>query len=205
MAKKLRRKDLKQPDEFMTLTQRALTYARENERQVVLVTAGVVLVIGLALAVRTYREWQVTAAREALASAYRDFAAGRFEEAATGLREVRSRWPGTAAGELAGVYAGNALAELGKVEEAREVCRSVAEGAREPSLRQIALYNLGVLGRKAGDDEEAERQLHLAVEIEGPLRGAAWLAAGSGEGSAKGMPDGISADVRAYLQAKRGG
>ncbi|MGH9891437.1 MAG: tetratricopeptide repeat protein [bacterium] len=204
MTRKLRRKDLKQPDEFVTLTQRAVEYARENERQVTLGTLGIVLLVALALGVRTYRDWQAESSREAFADAYRRFAAGELERAVEGFRYVRANWSNTPSGELAAIYAGSALIELGKLDDARVAFGEVADTTDEPSLRQIALYNLGLLHRRTGSVEEAERQLQSAADIDGPLRGAAWLAARTTGGEvAEAIPDGVSEDVREFLKVKR--
>lgn len=176
MAKTLRRKDLKEPDQFLTRFHAFLQYAEEHERQVTLIVLALVAATALALGVRWYRSSQEAKAEAAFGAARRDFAAQRLEGAATGFSRVSTTWPNTRYGRLALVYLGNAEAALGKTKEAEEAFRQALARSDEGLLRQIAHYNLGLLEVKNGHPDRGAEHLTAATEIEGPLRGIAWFA-----------------------------
>ncbi len=177
MSKGLRRKELRQPDEFLTLSKRFLDYAKEHEREVTFAILGVVVLAAAALGVRTYRGWQESKAEAVFGAARQDFSTQNFDTAASAFARVSTTWPSTAHGQLALVYLGNSYAELGKTKEAEDAFRRALAVTRDDVVRQIAHYNLGVLGMKDGDDKAAAAaQLSTAAGIEGPLRGVAWFA-----------------------------
>jgi tetratricopeptide (TPR) repeat protein len=175
MARGIQRRELKEPDEFLTITRRYLAYAQHHERQVTLAALGVIAIIAVALGVRWYRSWQESNAEAAFGAARRDYAAQKFDAAAQSFQKVSATWPRTAYGQLALVYVGNCYAELGKTKEAEDSFARALAGGGEPIVRQIAHYNLGVLKAHAGDKGAAAKELGSAADIEGPLRGVAWF------------------------------
>jgi len=60
MAEKIRytRRDLKEPDEFISTFGRAVDWCKENRSKVVAGTLGVVAVVALALGTRAYLQWE---------------------------------------------------------------------------------------------------------------------------------------------------
>jgi tetratricopeptide (TPR) repeat protein len=209
MAKGIQRRQLREPDEFLTLSRRFLEYAQQHEREVTMVVVGLVAITALALGVRTYRGWKESQAEAAFGAARRDFTASRYDTAAKGFEKVAATWPSTAHGQLALVYLGNSYADLGKRKEAEEAFARVLERASEPVVRQIAHYNLGVLKAEDGDKPAAARELGSAADAEGPLRGAAWFARlGSGDSFVEEVGPGMDAigdlgpEARAYVDAQ---
>src|SRR6266542_2996479 len=176
MAKGIQRRQLKEPDEFLTLSRRFLEYARQHEREVTFAVLGVAAVVGVALGVRWYRSWQENNAEAAFGAARHDFAAQNFDSAAAGFQRVVTTWPATSHGHLAFIYLGNSYAELGKTKEAEDAFLQALEQDSDDLLRQIAHYNLGLLKMKAGDKAGAAAELGKAANATGPLRGVAWFA-----------------------------
>jgi hypothetical protein len=211
MAKGIGRKELREPDEFLTLTNQALDYAKHHERELAYAAGALALVIALALGVRWYRGWQDEKAESAFGAARRDFAEQRFDTAVKGFERVSTDWRGTRFGTLALVYEGNSYAELGKTKEAEGAFRAVLDASREPLLQQIAHYNLGLLAAKAGDGKTAATELGAAAAIEGPLRGPAWFSRlASHEKFVENVKDGMMAidelnpSARAFVEAQLG-
>jgi tetratricopeptide (TPR) repeat protein len=208
MAKGIQRRQLKEPDEFLTLSRRFLEYARLHEREVTFVALGIAAVVGVALGVRWYRSWQESNAEAAFGAARRDFAAQRLDSAAEGFRRVITTWPGTSHGRLAFVYLGNSYAELGKTKEAEDAFQQALQQDSDDLLRQIAHYNLGLLKMKAGDKAGAATELGAAASAAGPLRGVAWFTRLSTEQQfVEGVTEGMQAigelspDTRDYVEA----
>lgn len=209
MAKGIQRRELKEPDEFLTLTRRFFAYAEQHEREMTLAVLGLIAITALALGVRGYRSWQASNAETAFGAARRDYTAQKFEAAAESFRNVGATWPTTAYGQLALVYLGNCYAELGKTKEAEDAFTEALVQARDPIVRQIAHYNVGVLNAKSGDKAAAGKQLGAAAEIEGPLRGVAWFARLSAadqfvENVGQGMEaiGELSPEARQYVEAQ---
>lgn len=209
MAKGIQRRELKEPDEFLTLSHRFLEYARTHEREVTIAVLGIVAVTALALGVRTYRNWKESAAEAAFGAARKDFAATRYDTAAKGFETVASTWPSTAHGQLALVYLGNSYADLGKRKEAEDAFTRALAATSDPVVRQIAHYNLGVLKGEDGDKTAAARELGAAADGPGPLRGVAWFARlGTAQNFVEEVGPGMDAiselapDAREYVEAQ---
>ena len=208
-AKRIGRKELKEPDEFLTLTGQALEYAKQHERELGYVVVGLLALVALSLGVRSYRGWQQDKAESAFGAARRDYASQKFETAVGGFQRVSREWPSTTFGEMALVYEGNCYAELGKTKEAQDAFRGALGASRDPLVQQIAHYNLGLLAAKSGDKKTAADELGQAVKIEGPLRAAAWFSRLSGqqqfvEEIGEGMKaiDELSPEAREYVDAQ---
>lgn len=91
---RLTRKDLRQPDEFQTLTRQALRFVEENRTAVMAVLGTLIVVL---LAIVAYR--MISQSREASASAaYTEaralLTAKKFGEAATQFDDVANRYGG---------------------------------------------------------------------------------------------------------------
>jgi tetratricopeptide (TPR) repeat protein len=209
MTRGIRRKELKEPDEFLTLSRRFFEYAREHERELTVAVLFIVGVVALALGIRWYRSWQAGKAEAAFGAARLELAAQRLPAAAERFARVNAEWPGTPYGELALIYLANCNAELGKDKEAADAYGQTLESARDPLVRQIAHYNLGLLKAKAGDKPGSAKEFGAAADTEGPLRGIAWFARLSNrqtfvEDVSQGLKaiDELSPEAREYVEAQ---
>lgn len=205
----IRRRDLKEPDEFISLAHRALEFLKGHEKEATIAVLGFLAVSAVVFGFRTYASWQEQRAEAAFGAARKDFAARRFDTAANGFVKVSSQWPRTMYGRLALVYLGNSYAELGKADDAERAFRASLGVATDPTLRQAAYYNLGLLELKKGNKKAAASDLSQATEIEGPLRSAAWFARlGSGERFVENVSSGMKAinelgpEAREYVDAQ---
>ena len=208
-AKRIGRKELREPDEFLTLTGQAIEYARRHERELGYVAVGLVALVASSLGVRAYRGWQQDKAEAAFGAARRDYSAQKYDNAVGGFQRVSREWPSTTFGRLALVYDGNCHAELGKTKEAEQAFRAALAANSDPLVTQIAHYNLGLLATKAGDKKTAAEELGAATKIEGPLRAPAWFSRLSSreqfvEEIGEGMKaiDELSPGAREYVDAQ---
>src|SRR5690348_16589856 len=110
---KIRRKDLRKPDEFETLTGQVVAWANEHLPIVYGVLAVVLLVMIAGLGLGRWRASQNEAASIAFRSAQGRFAAGKFPEAAEEFAYVLEHYPHTSYGRIAGLYRAHALARQG--------------------------------------------------------------------------------------------
>ena len=114
--RKIRRKDLKKPDEFITLSAKIITWCRDNIRLIMGAMGGIILLMLISAGVFAFKTQKEAKARtlyqEALAL-YPAATSGKpsfaeYAAVATKLEEVKSHYGSTAVGT-------NALVDLGNV------------------------------------------------------------------------------------------
>jgi len=155
-SQRITRKDLRQPDEFLTLSRRAGAWVGEN-RTAVLTAAGAVVVV--LVAVIAYRA--IGASREAGAArayyAAQALATGqKYEEAAKAFREVVDGYGGTEHAALARLQEANALLQAGRPAEAAVAYeRFLDAGAPADYLRQLAQTRLAYTAEARGESAAA--------------------------------------------------
>lgn len=197
-TQRLRRKDLKGPDEFQHATRRAFSYLLAHEREVMVAIVAVVLVLAVVLGIHGYRGWRDSQASDAFRAAFQAYVADDVAVASSGFAGVTESWPGSRWSQLALVYQGELAKRRGEREEASRAFSTLLEVTREPVFRQIAEYNLGVV-KQGGGGSGAVEHFRRAAEIEGPLQAAAVIAATAGR-SAADVLEGMSlADLEPVL------
>lgn len=138
MAEKVRytRKDLKEPDEFLTTLGRAAAWARENRNRVAAVAAAAVLLGGGALGARSYVRWQEQ-------------------------RAARELWPHLSqARELLQLPQEADPQELARLEE---ILTAHVEGYAGTRSAVFARYYLGSIAYLRGDYEQSAARFHSAL------------------------------------------
>jgi len=174
---RLTRKDLRQPDEFQTLTNDALAWVRRNQSAVIGVVSAVVAIGAIVLGVGWNSQRQATAASSQLQSAQTLFDAKKYAEAAGEYATVAETYPSTPAGRLALLYRAHALAHKpDPAAAAAAYGEYLAASPATPYLRQEALLGLGRSHDAAGN-EGGRPQAISAEKLEAIL--AAWHAGAS--------------------------
>jgi predicted negative regulator of RcsB-dependent stress response len=204
---KIRRKELKAPDEFLTWSRGMIQYGAGHRAVTTAVVAAAVIALGGFFAIRTYSGWRSAAAAEAFTHARHTFDEGKYAEAAEQFSAVHSRWPGTGAGRLSLVYVGASCVHTGQNDRAKNAYSELRDASDGDEFRQIASYNLGLLARQAGDAAAAREHLRTAASIDGPLQSAAVVAlaaVGDPDGSAKTAfkhtREKLPQDLRAFVE-----
>lgn len=169
-----RQKELKAPDEFQLVGRTAAEWAQEHSTR--LLQGGVALLVVLAVAGLVVNS-QTTSAREAnfdLAQGIKEFEAGRYTDASTKLNDVAMRWKSTAAGDLAGLYAAQALLRSNNASAAIPALEAaVQHQGWPPYLKQQAVLGLGQALERSGDKSGAAGRYAEAAAMEGPYTGVA--------------------------------
>jgi tetratricopeptide (TPR) repeat protein len=172
---KIRRKDLRQPDEFVEFTGRAWRWLRDNQTTAIgAVVLGVLVFAGIS-GLRQYRDYRAANAAESFRRGVDLLAAGD----AAGAEKVFGELAAVAAyGALADLYRGHAALEAEDYPAAASAFQAAA-GRPElpPYLRQQALYNLGVALGQQGDSAGAQARYEEAAELTGPFTVDAQVAA----------------------------
>lgn len=168
---RIRRKDLRGPDEFETLTGETLVWARDH--QTVLIAAGVAVlvlaVIGLIFArARGVRNREASGQFQ---QAQIQLESGSAATAATQFASLEATASGTPFGQLAGLYEGHALLQQGDAAGAATAYSEyLSTTSATDYLRQQALLGLGRTKEAAGDVPGALDSYSQAEKLEGPLR-----------------------------------
>jgi predicted negative regulator of RcsB-dependent stress response len=177
MRKANRKKLLKEPDEFLTLTQRAIQWAQNNTRLIIVVVCAAVVVVGAWVGISSYLEHRRVQAAEALAAAFADYALsvdGRAKpqqekEAVSRLQKVAEQYGATPAGIQARLALGSLLVQQGSYARAREVLSALSE---EPDLPpEIAALVWQALGQALEGEKkysQAAEAYGQAVRLAGP-------------------------------------
>ena len=171
---KIRRKALRQPDEFETLTGQAVNWASANRGLVTGVVAALAVAGLAAVAVGHLRGAERERASLAFRTAHTTFAAGnKFTEAAEAFAALAHDYPHTAYGRLAGLYRGHAFARQG--DAAKEAIGEttpaleayVQAGTLEGPYRTDALLSAARL-HEAGGRADLAREIYARLLKEAP-------------------------------------
>jgi len=173
---KLNRKALREPDEFQTLTNQAAAWAQANRPLLVASGLAVVAIAAAIGGVSWYRGRQSAAAAIRFQTAYGDFQASRWAEAADAFSGMQRDYAGTGYGRLAVLYQGHALARKpDPAAAATAYGEFLASSPKEDFLRQEALVGLARAREASGDTAGAREAYEQAAAIDGPFRSDARL------------------------------
>ena len=210
---RFRRKELRQPDEFETLTARGLAWVQERQQLALALLAGGVGVAILALIVSRVGAARTAAAGEAFRSAYATFEGGKFSDAEQAFAGVARDYGRTPFGKLAALYRGHAFARQSDPTSAVTAYGEYLTTSPESYLRQEALVGLGHAKEASGDAPGALTAYTEAGTLDGPFRTDALLSTGrlheadGHQDQAREIYQGLvkdttDPDLRALLQAK---
>jgi hypothetical protein len=173
---KIRRKDLRQPDEFMEFTGRVWAGFQAHRALAGALAAAAIAAVLITTGIRAYLSSRTDRAANDFAAAVDLYADGSTQEALKALPEV----PAVGSyGALANLYRGHAATDAGETAVAVEAFRAALGGALPPYLQQEAHYGLGAALAAQGDGAGALEAYEAAANLTGPFRTDARLAAAS--------------------------
>jgi tetratricopeptide (TPR) repeat protein len=155
MAKmKITKKKLKEPDEFITLTQRTILFVGAHLKQIAI---GGSIALAVAIAIFLFQMWKNKQQDEAdrrlasavgvyqkIAGSFREVAPAEYKEALEKFEEVAAKSPGTSSSRLALLYVGNIHLRSGDFEKAIKTYETFLEKEeKERTYRFLALEGLG--------------------------------------------------------------
>ncbi len=175
---KIRRKDLRRPDEFHSLSTQAAEWVQQN-RAIALGALGVIVAVFVAVgATGWYRSARAETAAERFHAAHATFESGKYSEAADAFGELERGYGGTPFGHLAGLYRAHALMRQGDAAAAATAYGEyLATSPPAEYLRQEALDGLAHAKEAGGDAAGALDAYTQAGQVSGPYRIDALLAA----------------------------
>lgn len=175
---RLRRKDIKRPDEFLTLTNRALQWAGEHQQWVIWGGAGLVAILVTVGIASAYRAARVRDANADLSRALTKLDSNDYAAAANELIDLSSRWQGTDVAPVAALLGANAAVRAGDADKAIAALSGLQEHAASlPSyLQQQLLVAWGAALEAKQQWLDAAAKYKDAAAVGGPYTGTAVLA-----------------------------
>jgi predicted negative regulator of RcsB-dependent stress response len=186
---KIKRKELKQPDEFVNFVDSAEQFFLDNWRKL-LIALGIVAVFGVAVILTyNYERGLDRATAAQFMSALDALNAGNYKGAEQGLSELAKTEPNRRLGRLSRLYLASAYIGDNQLQKARETLVAFLADEHDPTFANLALTNLAVVYERMGDYKQAAVAYRQAAAEPGPeqLRaelGAARMLAKSGHKSA---------------------
>ena len=153
-TKKIIKKKLKKPDEFITLTERTFLFITHHSRSIA-VGAGIVLI--LLLCIFSFKKWEkkneenayqmfhlAVETYEMVSSPYRDGSPQEYRAVLEKFDEVITKYPRTSSGKIAMLFKGNIYLRLGEFDDAIKAYEAfLQKTGKEKLYRSFALDGLG--------------------------------------------------------------
>jgi len=153
-GKKIIKKKLKEPDEFVTLTERTYVFIRHHSKPIA--TGGIVILL-LALVFLLFQRWErrneenafqmlsvAVESYQMVSSPYREGSAQEYKNVLERFNEVVTKFPKTSSGKLAILYQGNINLRLGEFDQAIQAYGSfLQKGGKERLYHCFAMEGLG--------------------------------------------------------------
>ena len=162
---KITRKELKQPDEFITALDWAGDFLADNLVWVIVAVAAVVVAVGLAFGISTYFKHRNDAVAEQFYLGINALSEKNFKSAQQNFGEA-AQHPSTL-GLMAQFYLATTYLAQNQPAKARTELQAYLESGRNPLFRQMALTQLGV----ANEDLHAYTKAHIAYAEAAQLQG----------------------------------
>lgn len=172
---KLKRKELKQPDEFQSIVESVGLFFELHLAKVIIGAIAMLVAAALALGVYFYEARRGRAAAARFAQALSEIQNKQYAAAQTALAALAADEPYRAVGRLANLYLASAYLAQEQPAKARAALRRYLADGAGPAFRDIALNNLAIACEDLHDYKAAEAAYREAAKIPGPGQGRAQL------------------------------
>lgn len=177
MVKVNRKKLLKEPDEFLSFSDRAVRWGKENSRLLTLVGGAAVVVLGAVVGIQAYLSYRNNTAAEALSLVFPHYQATLTGQASPeqttaareGLEKIGRDYGATPSGQQARLALANLLLQMGEYDKAAKGFQGLADDADLPApLLPLALKGMGQALEGGKKFTEAAEAYASAAKAGGP-------------------------------------
>lgn len=167
--KRVTRKDLRRPDQFVTLTGEVFDFLRAHRRGSMIAVGTILAAFLLYGAWDLYRSRQLRLAAQSYAQALALFEEQKYREAVGAFEQLSKSAPG-AYKSLSLLYLGNSHIALGAPQRAVPHLQRLTErSSSRDYIRQLGLLSLGYAFEKSGDFTAASKSFAAAETAGGPF------------------------------------
>src|SRR5277367_3014252 len=166
--RKIRHKDLKRPDEFVSLFDKSREFLKYHLPTALAVIAGVAIVIGLVIGIRAYREHRANVAASEFYEAFSVLDTKDYPYAAQLFQKLIADSSDTQIGHLAQFYLATCYLEQNQLDQARAAFAIFLKTPSDPLFTSLATMNLGVIYERLGRFAEAQSAYAQAASTPGP-------------------------------------
>lgn len=175
-ARKIIKKKLKEPDEFVTVTERTYLFISHHLKPIAAVGIAVLIII---LGVILFQTWEKGNEENAfqmlnlalenyqmVSSPYREGLASDYKNVLERLNEVATKFPKTSSGKLAVLYQGNIRLRSGEFDQAIQAYENfLQKTGKERLYRSFAMEGLGYSYEGKQDYEKAITAYQKEIEL----------------------------------------
>ncbi|MGH7834057.1 MAG: tetratricopeptide repeat protein, partial [Candidatus Binatia bacterium] len=180
-AKRITRKDLRQPDQFITTAGKLLDLVSRHRTALWLSVASILLIGVSAGAWSLYKNRQERLAAHEYALALKAYQSGKLQDALIAFEKV-AVYRSTDYGRYALLYQANAHLGLNEHQKAVPLLeRFVAQERKDVFLRQLAFMSLAHAHESSGRPREAVSSYSQAYGIDGSMKEEALVGKGRAE------------------------
>ena len=175
-AKKIIKKKLKRPDEFITITEKTFLFITRHSKYI---AAGGGILLILIVSIFFFQKWERGKEEKAyqmfnsametyqmVNASYREGSPQEYKNVLEKFNEILTKFPRTPSGKIAILYKGNIDIRLGEFEEAMEAYESFLQKAgKEKLYRSFAMEGLGYAHEGKKDYEKAINVYQKVVDL----------------------------------------
>jgi predicted negative regulator of RcsB-dependent stress response len=165
---KLDRKELKQPDDFITFLDQAGEFIVNNLVRVIIGALVLIALVVVFYVVSFYQDHQRRLASDRFYDAATALNHQDYKTAEQGFSGLASDNPRQSLGQLARLYLATTYMAENKDKEARTALGEYLNGDDQPLYRNLALMELGAADENLNDFKAAHDAYAQAADIEGP-------------------------------------
>jgi tetratricopeptide (TPR) repeat protein len=175
-TKKIIKKKLKEPDEFITLSERAYLFINRQYKSIAI---GGIIVLILVLSFFFFQRWEkkneenvhqifnlAVETYQMVSTPYREASIQDYKNILEKFNEAITKFPRTSSGKLSILYKGNIHLRLGEFEEAIKAYESfLQKGGKEKLYRSLATEGLGYSFEGKKDYEKAVNAFQKVIDL----------------------------------------
>ncbi|MBF6559536.1 MAG: tetratricopeptide repeat protein [Candidatus Binataceae bacterium] len=160
-------KELRQPDEFVTLADRTWEYVNNHLGRVIVVAVALIAIASVAFGVGFYYQHRERVESASFYAALTALDQKKYNDAAAGFSALSQTGAGRLA-QLAQLYLATAYLDANQPAKARDALAAYLAAGSQPLFKEMALMQLGVVNENLGDFKAAHQAYSDAAALNGP-------------------------------------